>query len=512
MLDKLSWSPSTPVVPIPRWGLEPFVDEPAHGFFLRLAALNGQQAIPAYAMSLGLNGRNIDPQQMLHFCEQLPIPGTERLRAATPSIAKRSVYIRGEHLRLGRDWSIRHRRYCLACVNEKSFHRFWFDLPIVRVCPIHQIELASERRSMKWAWHHPLQASDMAVYKTDAALTKADPGLRFSSYILGRLGVLQPSPISLLDSLRLSEAVYLCSIIGKMLIHGWKPVESSKHESSQDQQFMEAGYTFLDESGSLAELLERHIRESPNCVDGVFGCKDIQKNLGWLYDALYIKQYRRGLDFLMKETNRVLERFGACRRLRRKFPIAADERRAREIAAALGLRIDEVIQLAKWNPRLPESRLEEFEVETIKRRASRMISAEAATDVLGVSAKRFASMRSHGIFAPVIEAAAGKSSQYDRNEIEGIVLAIRSRVPASTKPDGLVDLDNYRAKAFCSYLKAVTDVLAGTVEVRGWDTTKPGLQAVLLSASNSHPQLFRTRRAAETPLAADCPSALLDFG
>lgn len=512
MLDKLSWSSSANPPPIPRWGLEPYEHEPAHGFFLRLAALNGQQATPAFAMSLGLNGRNIDPQQMLQFCKQLPIPGTERLCAATPSIAKSSVYIRGEHLRLGRDWSIRHRRYCLACLNEKSFHRFWFDLPIVRVCPIHQIELASERRSMKWAWHYPLQTSDMAICKTDAALTKADPGLRFSSYILGRLGVLQPSRISLLDNLRLSEAVYLCSIIGKMLIHGWKPAESSRHESSQDQQFMEAGHNFLDENGSLSDLLERHIRESPYCVDGVFGCKDIQKNLGWWYYALYTKQYRRGLDFLMEDTNRVLEKFGACRRLRRKFPVAENGPSAREIATALGLRIDEVIQLAKWNSRIPECGLEEFEAETIKRRSSRMISAETAADVLGVSRKRFASMRSHGIFAPVIKDAGGKSGQYDRNEIEEILATIKSRVPTLSKSAGLVDFDIYRAKACCSYSKAVADVLSGAVAVDGWDITKPGLQAVLVSAPRSHTQLFRTREAAETSLATDCPSALIDFG
>lgn len=116
MLDRTALSLPPPVA---RWGIEPRQDEPAHGYFLRLAALNGQQSIRPFAMALGINCRNIKPQEILGFCEELPIGNLDALRESTPVLDERGyVHIRGERLRRGRDWSVRNRRYCPECLDS----------------------------------------------------------------------------------------------------------------------------------------------------------------------------------------------------------------------------------------------------------------------------------------------------------------------------------------------------------------------------------------------------------
>ncbi|WP_457940826.1 TniQ family protein [Mesorhizobium sp. 10J20-29] len=246
MLDRRSDASVPSIPPIPRWGLIPFKDEPAHGFFLRLAALNGQESIRPFAMTLGVNGRNIKPQEMLQLCENLPIEGLDRLRDCTPILNDAFVSVRGEHLRVSRDWSVRNRRYCPDCISECSYHRYWFDLTILRTCPFHGTVLHTEIGGFTWAWGKSPSQTFRTVGNNKGDVCSPTP---FSAYVYGRLNGLARLQLPELDDLSLSKAIGLLILLGRISIYGWQKTLPRDDWLASRQRAAEAGYLYLAEGG-----------------------------------------------------------------------------------------------------------------------------------------------------------------------------------------------------------------------------------------------------------------------
>ncbi|WP_353682763.1 TniQ family protein [Mesorhizobium sp.] len=500
MLNKPLWSSSANLPSIPRWGLEPYEDEPAHGFFLRLAALNGQQSIPAYAMSLGLNGRNIDPQQMLQFCEQLPIAGIERLRKATPRIVKQSAYLRGEHLRMGRDWSIRRGRYCPECVREESYHRFWFDLAVVRVCPTHRLALISRPGGMKLAWEDPSPLAPLESVGQNSP-DENSVGAKWSEYVLGRLGAWPVSSQPLLDVMPLLDVVYLCNAIGAMSKYGWK--HRPGHGRCASTGATAEGFHYVANGGSLEALCDGYLRQAPSYEKGEFSCKDMQLNLGWLYTAITSKQYSSATMRLRQAIDDSLVRNRACRPLKKKVLDTGAVDHLCGLSAQMGLYPSEIRQLARWlsidGSTDGQFRAAQVDIPNIDLLARNLVPSEAAAQALGVPLERFPGVQIHLGIKRVLRAQAGRPARYDIRQIERLVDDLRGSVTETDGDVTLGNLDQYRVKARCSFATAAYRAVGGALPVHGWLSSEAGIMGALvpIPASTSRPYQTRRRTAAE---------------
>ncbi|MER9843498.1 TniQ family protein [Mesorhizobium australicum] len=463
MLDRVGSGVRVPAVS--RWGIEPLVDEPAHGFFLRLAALNGQISIRPFAMALGLNGRNIKPQEMLSFCEELPILGLDILRNSTPHLAETVVFVRGERLRLRRDWSITHRRYCPRCIKQSSHHRFWFDLVISRYCPLHGVGLHTDKTGMIWAWGRSELPQDL-IQEPEATSAGA-----FSRYLGGRLGVSKPFHVLQLDELELDDAIYLCIVVGNAVLYGWGKELRKSDWLGAKQIAAERGFEFLANAGSIEDLCEQYLRSTPYLVAGRFTCTDTPKVLGWLHSAKMNKIHEQGIAPLRNCIDRLVIEYGACRRLRRKFPPSQVERNTTAAAARLGLTRAEVREVASWDPdNEPRSSTpvpHDVSLDGVARKATLLCAPKEAASILGVTSKQLTLLRNSGIVNAVFSGTSGSRFLYEKRVLEGIVSrALSGHIGSPTICEGLT-LDQFRAKALCSYPAAVKLVLDGKATVSG---------------------------------------------
>ncbi|MBY3433216.1 hypothetical protein HFN89_03340 [Rhizobium laguerreae] len=140
-------------LPFARWRLRPQLGEPAYSYFARLVADEGHSSVTVYANEIGLNGRNIVPEEMLSALLRLPLSDTEKgaLRAATPILKDDHYHIGNERLR-ARHISFKSRRYCPNCLAEAPHHRIQWDVVVATHCATHRIPLVAGR--MGWWWPH----------------------------------------------------------------------------------------------------------------------------------------------------------------------------------------------------------------------------------------------------------------------------------------------------------------------------------------------------------------------
>src|SRR5665213_1509093 len=125
--------------PLPNWD-EPRLDEPAHGYLVRLASLNHQKSAKVLAETFGLNGRDLKPKECLEFALSLPAKENHRLIRSTPIVTNKSVELMGESFK-PRNWSVGRRFFCPACLAEDGYHRCYWDLTAFRRCPFHEIPI-----------------------------------------------------------------------------------------------------------------------------------------------------------------------------------------------------------------------------------------------------------------------------------------------------------------------------------------------------------------------------------
>jgi hypothetical protein len=490
MLDRVGSGMRMPVVS--RWGIEPQVDEPAHGFFLRLAALNGQVSIRPFAMALDINGRNIKPQEMLNFCEELPIRGLDILRNSTPHLGESVAYVRGERLRNGRDWSIRHRRYCPRCIKESSHHRFWFDLVVSRHCPLHRVELRTDKDGMVWAWGRSEPAPE--VEEESIGRTSAS----FSRYLGGRLRVCDPVKVHYLDRVELDDAIYLCTVVGNVLLYGWRSALPKRVRLEAHQSAAERGFEFLANGGSIEALCEQYLCSTPYLVAGRFTCTDTPKVLGWIHWAKRNKIHERGIAPLRNCIDRLVIEYGACRRLRRKFPASSIERETAAAAARLGLTRAEVVKVASWSPdnepRSADSQPLDLSVDSIADKARLLCAPKEAAGILGVTTKQLTLLRKSGLINSVFAGTSPSRCWYERQALEEIVARAFSMHTNAQNLCGGLTLDQYRAKAFCSYPETVRLVLEGKATVSGLSGEGCGLSKLRLVSPPAARKSGRTAR------------------
>lgn len=304
------------VVGVPLWA-KPEQEEPAHGFFLRIAEINGQP-LSDIARSMGFSlaslrrGYNIDKLARLIRCDEV------QLAANSFSFAVgEKVSIRGQTIGLKRDLLRKKRRVCRCCLAEASYHRFWWDLSFIDFCPRHWRRLEDRCHCES---SHRLSWDDGSIgvcrHCTEQGIIarngEATPGrqtaieehlIATNAYLLGRLGVCARKSVPILDALPLDEVIDVIERVGAFQLGGyskkWKTAANLHQPVAEIRAW---GFKML-EKGTWPDyrdpLYDAYIRANPHDSNPT-----INKRLGWFYhwfNGKGGKQFSPGLAKLMEQ-------------------------------------------------------------------------------------------------------------------------------------------------------------------------------------------------------------------
>ncbi|MGA0594268.1 TniQ family protein [Enterovirga sp. CN4-39] len=208
--------------PLPQWD-KPKPGEPAHGYVVRLGALNRRPSVSVMLASHGLNGISLQPAECLAFAKSFPIQGRDELAQATPVVFPNRVTIMGQEVRR-KHWQLLRRRFCPACLAEQAYHRAWWDLPSFARCPYHDLDLEwrdpSGRPLPWWSPSFTHGPTGKGILRFGIPRNQR-PTPSFEAYLLGRLGVEEVVPVPLLDALpTLGEAIEMVEFMGRIVLGG----------------------------------------------------------------------------------------------------------------------------------------------------------------------------------------------------------------------------------------------------------------------------------------------------
>ncbi|KPH81424.1 TniQ family protein [Bosea vaviloviae] len=278
------WQPLNGEPALPAWGIVPQPDEPAHRFFARLTALNGQDSARSLAHQMGLNGRRASG--LLEFCLALPIREKERLRASTASVAGSRVTLCGQTFAKF-DWSVHMARVCPACLSESEHARNWWDLKVVFRCPFHDEPLIRESKGSvtRWWTKSPARFADGNPIREGGLVrgsSKTDAS--WEAYVLGRMSVGATVPIALLDDVAsMADVVKAVEHVGRASIAGYSDRRPTlRAVGAAREEIIRTGFAALSEGyGALRCIAARVADASPTAQSGSeqWGAR---KLFGWL--------------------------------------------------------------------------------------------------------------------------------------------------------------------------------------------------------------------------------------
>lgn len=206
--------------PFSTWMARPGFGENSLGYFSRLVAEAGHVSLRVYAREIGLNGRNLDPQEFLAPLSRLPLECTEiaALTRATATASRSDIHLAGSLLWPKWHWRMNRRRYCPACLAENAHHRTWWDILSYRVCHLHGLAIEDRDphgRLIDWWWPSYDIGPSGASLARRAPVAPETPA--YEGFLVGRLGYAPPIPAPMLDEIPLSNAIEAVSFVGRLL-------------------------------------------------------------------------------------------------------------------------------------------------------------------------------------------------------------------------------------------------------------------------------------------------------
>lgn len=215
--------------------------ESARGYAVRLAEANGILRVSTAVAKLGATLAALARGAGLDGVAELSASSPDALARDTPQPGSRHVALRGETL-LRRQWSARAaRRVCPACLAAdlaearacgrahlpRAWHRAWWEVTAVTVCPVHAVRLVARCPTCqaelgfgtgfvaRCRCGEPLDR--IAVEPVEPAWGEA--------YIVGRLGGSQRLRHAVLDANRLGDAIAAMEVVGGCALDGHAAAE-----------------------------------------------------------------------------------------------------------------------------------------------------------------------------------------------------------------------------------------------------------------------------------------------
>lgn len=387
-------SPSTRY-PLPSWPREAYPFEPAHGFFRRLAVCNHQVSARILADHVGVNGRNVVPDEMLGFCMSFPVRNKHFLAAANPRIEGDVIVLNGQSFSRLWDYSLVQPRVCLACLDEESYYRNWFDLTILRCCPIHRQPLLNSLSGERMQWWHP-ELRPFGLGLVDTECSHESRSVAWERYALGRMGVMEPVKVDFLDGESMRDVVQVAVQLGKAIESG--AIASPSRSQSSRAELAAKGYDVLAEGEDGVVQFFLGLAESNGYSKDSRGLQfGMAKAFGWIAKAVTDADTALGAK-MRKGLGVAAHELGIYSRKGRNALAQIPERHLtlNELAPLVGLtpaKTREVAtRLGLIEPGLPRSQCHAFSpiaVETLRHALTVSVARPEAADRLGLSLADF---------------------------------------------------------------------------------------------------------------------------
>ncbi|MCC8934886.1 TniQ family protein [Rhizobium sp. 'Codium 1'] len=328
------------------WSLHPEFGEPAHGYFLRLVANEGQPSAVIYANEIGLNGRVLGPEETIDVLLDLPIPDPKKESLKHFSAASDGAWhdLAGQRLRQ-RQMSFSTRRFCPGCLAQSGHHRAWWDIVSFRTCPDHGVTLHETDEAgeeIGWWWSDISTDTKGNILARHLPLRSVKPQDSLEHLILERMADKHAQTRQLLDKVLLYDVIGVCEFLGRWLRNPY--AKTAPAELTDDAEFgMQALAYNLDH---LIQCLRSWFTDNVN--------NDLKKAgkleaMGWAHIALKnrIDTSEASIwDVIQEASNTAFETVGHFGRKAPKDPCDLfAEKALKPLAEELGWDIAGVIKL-----------------------------------------------------------------------------------------------------------------------------------------------------------------------
>lgn len=501
-------------LPVRSWPSEAYEHEPSYGYFVRLAERNMAHSTRVFADSLGLNGRHLDPEEILEFCSRLPVANVDALAAATPRADGKFVVINNHRFLKRRDWSISRPRVCDACLGESRHYRYWFDLVCIDRCPIHDRPLISKLGSANLAWWYPAVAATgegQSVRGVSVARV-SELANTWSAFVLGRLGVVCSPQVPIFAEAPLDAVLSICGLLGRAELLSCGSHVAKRSLIVQPNRAELVGFGFRLFAGGdeglrafLEEYKDRRITQRGTPRDA-----KAEWELGWLINSA--KRLPEN-----PASNRMRKHLRVFPRIRRKPPQNEQSSRggtdnAYNVAVSLRMSVQklqivlEKIGLASGDhPTGRKRTFQPWEVDRVRATCKLLVPIRTAAKKLGIPTADFERLSNTGMFAPFISLpgiSSPESPRYYLPEITDEVSKLKQLVLSNHATSG-TDAHKrkpVRLKAFCkrtglSACDTILKILSGKIVPVGWVNSAVGFGGCLLHP----PEAIKPARGSRKP-------------
>lgn len=478
---------SAPILPLPfsTWAVKPMLGEPAYGYFNVLVEAELHTSARVYAQEIELNGRDIDPEEMLERLLLLPLACAHKdsLRRWTPIRDGTFHHIAGETLRQGH-FSLAKRRFCRACLAESARHRVWWDLVHFHVCPLHSRELESTTkngRQITWRWPSFAICPDGDDLRIPAPRRDDPDG--FEHYVLQRFGVVAGEACPMLDDIALHEVLDLCQVVGRFLNN---PRHSRAPRAGKDD--CRSGFRALRATtDDLEACVEQWVVDR---VSEHIRLRGYHNSLGWITNAAGLMSARSAawpvIDLSLRRAFSRVGRMGRGHQGDRDLPHT--EFTIKEVADQLGkdavglrvlagkLGIEGARPTATGRALLSAKQTEEL-IEAVED----MISIRKAAEILGCSIVTVRRIAEHQMLNVFTESKLVGKEGGGAVVRKSAVLALLNRVEQIDAPvttAWLRGFSHHAKKLELPEGELLARVLDGRIKVVGLATTSHGIGAL----------------------------------
>lgn len=426
-------------MPFSRWRLRPEPGEPSYSYFARLVADEGHASLKVYATEIGINGRNIVPEEMLHVLQRLPLTDEqhERLRMATPLTVEGFHHVGNERLR-PKQLSFRTRRFCPHCLADRPYHRIQWDVVAASHCPIHGNRLVSEvgGKPLKWWWPH-FDVSPDGDKLADWSKPVPHRPLPFHYMLRLRLemGQREHGPTSAYDLCDIIEPVrFYCRFV-----KDGRPVKPSANPDPD----IEDGFALLTASHEdrvawfsrwYETMVPANVRDRGLHASGqaLLPRNVVSRDVNPLWEELELAQYEG------------FARVGTIGRKFTNYEPAKSGRTMMEAAADLGVPVKGLRAFIKATDLLPEAKwnrdahsIDQETFDKLEALINNLITLPQTQDITGISGTEFRRLAKAGYVREFLQMPAGgkMGPRYLASEVRALVKCLRSMTNKSPGSD-----------------------------------------------------------------------------
>jgi hypothetical protein len=447
----------------------------------------GHNSTKIYATEIGLNGRNLVPEEMLEVLGQLPLKAEEheRLRMATPHAVEGSHLIGNERLR-PKQLSYSTRRFCPHCLGDAPYHRIQWDVTVASHCPIHGTRLVGEvgGKKLKWWWPH-FDVSPNGDFLIDRSSAAPARPLPFHEMLRTRLelGRREDGPTSTYDLCDLIEtSLFFCPFV-----KDGQPI----HPNANPKPDIEGGFALVAASqedrvawfnawyGAVApaEVRSRGLRASSMGAT-ILSSNVVSRETNPLWKELELAQY---------------EGFSLVGTIGRKFTNYLPAKSGRTLSQAaeeLNLPVKGLRKFIKTMHLLPDAQwnrdahnIDDETFDKLKALIADLISLPQTSEITGISATEFRRLAAAGHIREVMHMPIGGKTgpRYFASDVRGLIERFRA-ISAQPKQPGMQSLPTFCRARKLNIGDVLLTIMAGKQPPSGVDLSKTGLRALYLGS------------------------------